>query len=130
MPNRIDTGTNGIRPPQTTRSDARLNNRAEQTATQSPPSQTQNDRVEISDQARSQVEASRPRVGSAQANRNGAAANAPSARPPEAGDQGAVENETQNERAAESSRQQQETTARESAERPQARQGSLVDVVG
>ena len=121
MPNRVDAA--GTRPT-AARPDV------QQQATQRAPEPAQEapqqvDRVEISDQARLQAEQARPQAGG---NPRGAVADAPSARPPEAGEQGGLNRATAQQ--AEQIRETQTEAAQETAQRPPERQGNLVDVVG
>ncbi len=125
MPNRIDANINGIRPSLAVREDRRQANNQAQEPQQAAQ---QTDRVDISEQARLRTEQARPRAGTAQANPRRAALNAPSAKPSEAGEQGAVNGTTA--ARAEELRARQDAAARESAERPPERPGNLVDVVG
>lgn len=126
MPNLVDGNINGIRPTLAVRPEVQQNNQAEQLANR--PEQAQpRDRVEISELARQRAEEARPRAAAGDDSRAGAA-DRPGARPPEAGQQGAVNGPTA--QRAEQVRQQQEAAAREVAERPAERQGNLVDVVG
>ena len=128
MPNRVDGNVNGTRPTAPVQAEARQANRAEQAERTDPPNAAaqQADRVDISDQARLQAEQNRPRAGAEDT--RGAAADAPSARAPEAGGQGAVNNVTA-ERAAQLREEQTADTQQTQAE-PAEQQGNLVDVVG
>jgi len=124
MPNRVDASTNVSRPT-FGQNEARQANRVSETA-QREAQPVQRDRVEISAQARLQAEQAQPRVGEANANTRGAAAEAPSARP-EAGDQGVNRATAQQAEQVRETRQQVE---RENVQEPAERQGNLVDVVG
>ena len=126
MPNRVDASTNVSRPT-FGQNEARQANRASETAQRETQS-VERDRVEISAQARLQAEQAQPRVGEANANTRGAAAEAPSARQrPEAGDQGVNQVTAQQAEQVRETRQQVE---RENVQEPTERQGNLVDVVG
>lgn len=126
MPNRVDGNINGLRPTLAVRPEARQNDQVEQQANR--PEQTQQrDRVEISELARQRAEEARPRAGAGDDSRAGAAER-PDARPPEAGQQGAVNGPTA--QRAEQVREQREAAVRVAAESPAERQGNLVDVVG
>ena len=119
MPNRVDAA--GVRSA-AARPDVQ---QAAQRAPEPPQEAPQQvDRVEISDQARLQAE-QRPQAGG---NPRGAAADAPSARPPEVGQQGSVNGTTAQQ--AEQVREAQAEATQETAQQPPERQGNLVDVVG
>lgn len=122
MPNRVDASANVARPT-FGQTEARQANRASENA-QQETRPAQQDRVEISEQARLQAEQNQPRVGAD--NTRAAAQDAPSARP-EAGDQGVNAPSAQQ---AEQVRQTRDENVRENAQRPEERQGNLVDVVG
>lgn len=122
MPNRVDVSANVARPT-FGQNEARQANRASEAAS-SETQPTQRDRVEISAQARLQAEQNQPSAG---ANASGAAADAPSARPEEAGGQGVNQATAQQ---AEQLRETREQSVQENAQEPPERQGNLVDVVG
>jgi hypothetical protein len=127
MPNRVDANTNVSRPT-FGQNEARRANRASENAQQETQT-IQRDRVEISAQARLQAEQNQPRVGDANANTRGAAAEAPSARP-EAGDQGTQGVNRATAQQAERVRETRQQVERETVQEPAERQGNLVDVVG
>jgi len=122
MPNRVDVSANVARPT-FGQNEARQANRASEAAS-SETQPMQRDRVEISAQARLQAEQNQSSAG---ANASGAAADAPSARPEEAGGQGVNQATAQQ---AEQLRETREQSVQEHAQEPPERQGNLVDVVG
>jgi len=135
MPNRVDTNINGTRPAMARQGPQQANppqQAADRTggAGQAGDAGNRMDRVEISGEAQARAGTQRPAAADAQRDqRRMAAANAPGARPAEAGRQGAAP-EAAAERRTQESRQQQYTARQQAAARPPQRPGNLVDVTG
>ena len=129
MPNRVEGAAPGVQPA-TARPDAAgtaQRQPAAEAAGTTAGSTTQIDRVEISQAAQTRNREMQG-ANAAGAGDRGAALNAPGAQPPQAGEQGNVEQATQ--RNAEQLRQQEQEAQQQVPREQQQDAGNLVDFIG
>lgn len=127
MPDQVGGQISGIRPTLARGEDVQANRTAQTSPQAVERQQDQVDRVEISEAGRARNQelsaANYP-----QTPQRGAAAEAPGAQAPEAGEQGNLEQATANNAAR--LREQEEASRQQQAENPPEQQGNLVDLRG
>ncbi len=127
MPDRVGGQISGIRPTLARGEDVQANRTAQTSPQAVERQQDQVDRVEISEAGRARNQ-ELSAENNPQTPQRGAAAEAPGAQAPEAGEQGNLEQATANNAAQ--LREQEEASRQQQAENPPEQQGNLVDLRG
>ena len=127
MPDQVGGQISGIRPTLARGEDVHANRTAHTSPQAVERQQDQVDRVEISEAGRARNQ-ELSAANNPQTPQRGAAAEAPGAQAPEAGEQGNLEQATANNAAR--LREQEEASRQQQAENPPEQQGNLVDLRG